>query len=437
MNGRLGIAALASVLVHVAVAVPFVAVGRVEVAAPVRMVPLDVIEAPTPPPPPDPQADPSPQPEPSPHAVPKPKPRPKAKAKPKLTAEVPDTKMEPTGTVVVADAGVVDGGAGEDGGTADAPATPGRDDAGVGDAGPGVPPFDPAVADLRTAVPPGERVVLVLRTDRLRGTPFAEAIQAILAPLPDHRRILEGTGLALADTFDVFVVASSEPREVTQTFLGGRAAGDEAALRRILSRPVPGSGQTRPRVEWVPDPLGLRGQRGDPRDPRVFLVPAPGWFLLVRPELVASERAAWLDTLIRIDDETRDDKVLAVVTAADFGAPAIQLPGLPALPTPERVTVAVRLDPRGFIVTGAAVFSSAARARDFRAAVAAGQSAAAASLTRRFILRTLGLDGAAARLKLKVSGDRVTFSTSLSSAEALNLLDQGAAMSRRFFLHEP
>jgi hypothetical protein len=125
------------------------------------------------------------------------------------------------------------------------------------------------------------------------------------------------------------------------------------------------------------------------------------------------------------------------VTAADFGVPTLQLPGGSALPAPERVTVAVRVETSGLIVTGAAVFSSAARARGFRVAVETAQAAAMASITRRFVLRTIGLSGAVSRLALRQSGDRVTFSTSLSNDEALTLLDQAASMSRRFFLHEP
>jgi hypothetical protein len=429
VNGRLGIAALASVLVHAAAAVPFVAAERRAERPHPSLVPLDVMEAPVPPPPPDP----TPPPELRPHPGPKPSPHPHAKPKPHPKPKT-ESPAEPTVSVATADAGVADAGATT---AADAPTgDAGAGDAGeAADAGVAAPPFDPAVADLRHAVPPGERVVLILRTDRLRGTPWAEAVQAILAPLPDHRRILDGTGLSLADLFDIFVVASSEPRDVAQTFLAGRAAGDEAALRGVLARPAPGSAS--PRVVWSPDPLGLRGQRSDARDPRVYLVPDPGWFLLLRPELVPAERPPWLDTLVHIDDETRDEKVLAVVTAADFGAPTVPLPGGAALPAPERVTIAVRLDVRGFIVTGAAVFSSAARARGFRAGVEAAQAAAAASITRRFVLRTVGLDGAAARLTLQDSGERVTFSTSLSAPEALHLLDQAASISRRTFLHEP
>src|SRR5262249_60529933 len=159
--------------------------------------------------------------------------------------------------VAVADAGVPD---------ADAETT-GAPDAAAAT----TPPLDPAVVDLRPAAPPGERVILVLRTDRLRGTPWADATQALLAPMPDHRRLLGGSGLGLADTFDLLVIASSDPREVTRTFLAGRTDKDVDALQRILARHPPG-----------------------PRDPRVLQSPAPGWLLLVRPELLADGHPDWL-----------------------------------------------------------------------------------------------------------------------------------------------
>lgn len=374
MNVRLGIALAGSVLVHLAAALPLATFDAPSSPKP-HLVPLDVTEAPTPPPPPDP-TPPPPTPPPSPHPSPRPKPRPRPHPKPQPAAELP---------VAVADAGVPDAEA----------------ETGAPDAGPTAPPLDPAVVDLRPAAPPGERVILVLRTDRLRGTPWADATQALLAPMPDHRRLLGGTGLGLADTFDLLVIASSDPREVTRTFLAVRTDKDVEALQRLFSKRPSG-----------------------PRDPRVLESPAPGWLLLVRPELLGDGHPDWLDELVKIDSQTGEE--LAVVTVAD---PTVKLP----FPTPQQTTIAVRADEKGFILRGAAVFSDETEARAFRAGVEAARADAAASMAHRIVLRSLGVDGAVARLTLAQRDACVTFSTSLSNAEALRLLDQAAEMARRTF----
>jgi len=371
VNVRLGIALAGSVLVHLAAALPLATFDAPASPKP-HLVPLDVT-APAPPPPPPPPPPPTPSPPPHPHPHPRPRPHPSA-----------------TLPVLIADAG-----------TADAPAEP--DAATAPDAG--VTPLDPAVVDLRPAAPPGEVVVVVLRADRLRGTPWADATQALLAPMPDHRRLLGGTGLGLADTFGLLVIASSEPRDVTRTFLAGRTDKDVEALQRLFSK-----------------------QPASPRDPRVLTSPAPGWMLLVRPELLGDGHPDWLDELMKIDSQTGGE--LAVVTVAD---PTAKLP----FPTPQRTTVAVSVDEKGFIVRGAAVFSDETEARAFRAGVEAARAGAAASMTHRIVLRSLGVDGAVARLTLAQRDASVTFSTSLSNAEALRLLDQAAAMARRTFEPAP
>src|SRR5262249_60083565 len=116
---------------------------------------------------------------------------------------------------------------------------------------------DPGTLGLRPFLPPGERVMFALRGDRLRATPWAAAVDAILAPMPDYRVLIEGTGLGIADTFDTIVIASSAPRDVTQTFLAARTERNETELRRILGRGGRGS--------WGPGaggPLGPRAGAG-------------------------------------------------------------------------------------------------------------------------------------------------------------------------------
>jgi len=259
----------------------------------------------------------------------------------------------------------------------------------------------------------------------------------VLAPMPDHRVVIAGTGLGICDTFDTVVIASPAPRDLAQTFLAGRTEGNEAALRRTLARGG--------RVTWGPVAGGTLGRRqvAAPGDPRVLLVPAPGWFLLVRPEHVTELLAPtpaeatpppWLGALTHIDDQTGDAATLAVVVVADLGVATLEIAGLPPLPAPDRLTTAVTADEKGLILTGAAVFADEAHARAFRDGVAAGQHDLLASLPRRLLLRSFRAEGAVTRLQLALHGTSVGFATSLTNAEALGLLEQAAALSRRTFL---
>jgi hypothetical protein len=396
---RLGLAIVLSALVHAA------ALGGLRGSTPEpeshpHLVPLDVTEAPPVPPPPAPAPPPAP-------------PAPAPAKKKRVHVQVAPAGELP---VAVADAGVA--------------AEPEAPDAG--------PPakVDPAVADLRPSLPPGERVMLALRADRLRGTPWAEAVEAVLAPMPDYRFLIAGTGLGIAEAFDAVVIASPAPRDVSQTFLAGFTGRSDAELRRVLGRDG--------RVAWLPVAGGTLGRRAQTvaGDPRVLLVPTSGWFLLVRPEHVAdllvptpaeATPPPWLTELPKVVDLTAEPSTLAVVVVADLGVPTLRLPGLPPLPAPDRVTIAVTTDDKGWVLTGAAVLADEARARAFHDALAAGQRELLGSLPRRLLLRSFQLEGAAQRLQLALHGAQVTFSTSLTSGEVLALLEQAAVLSRQTF----
>ncbi len=408
--------------------------------------PLELLPAPTPPPPPELPPPPPPDPEPPP-PPPRPKPRPRIKKPPPPV--VADTSIDagvipdagPEDAAVDAspeDGGPLDGGI-EDAAVADASPEDAAVDADAGadagadaDAGPAV-PLDPGVVDLRPFVPPGERIMLVLRADRLRGTPWAPRLEALVAPMPDHRLVLEGTGLGIVDTFDTIVISTAAARDVTRTFLAARSTVDEDLLRRSLARPVPG-GRT-PRLRWQ----GTTAERLDPRvaqmgDPRRLILPLPGWFLLVRPEHLAD--AGWVERLARIDEQTGSGTTIAVMMIADLGTPTLVLPipGLPPLPAPERLTTALAVERGGLVATGAAFFADEETAATFVSLLEETRTRALGSFAGKVLLRSFHAEGAAQRLTLRRRGAAVTFSTSLAAGEAAGLLDQAAEMARQFFV---
>lgn len=405
----------ASLVAHGAIAAALVSLATARLPRDAERVPLSVVEAPAPPPPPKP---PPPAAEPKssePPPKPKPRPRPKPKPPPEEVAVTPDG-----GVPTVADAGVeLDATSSADAGDAGRPTDGGAGDGapllaqGTGDAGV-TGPVDPGVVDLRPLVPEGARAVLLLRTDHLRGTPWAARLEAVIAPMPDYRSLLEGTGLAIAESFDVVVISSPEPRDVSQTFLAARTPQDPAALRRMLDR-----------------------RKTIPGDPRIIVSPRPSLFLLVRPELVEGAVPVWMPFLDRIDEVTGTGPTIAVVTAARLPDPlSLPIPGLPPLPAPEHLTVAVHTDEHGLVITGAAVFLDEALARAFAEAVEKARVGTLGSLTGKLVLRSLHLEGAVQRLAIARNGGFVTFSTSLTTPEAELVLEQAAQMAHRFFLGE-
>ncbi len=305
---------------------------------------------------------------------------------------------------------------------------------------------DPAVLDLRADVPAGARVMVALRGDHLRGSRWAQPLDAILAPMPDYRIFFADSGLTLADAFDSLVIASPNPRDVTATFLAGRAHVDDDTLRRVLARPA--AGDKHARIDWAPAAGGMVGTRHDVlkralSDPRVFLVPSPGWFVLTRPEYApdmlgpagATQVHApdWVSQLGHVEEQTGD--ALAVMVIADLTEKTITLPGIGVtIPAPLRFTVAVTDDPNGLIITGAVVCADEPAARETVAGMNRARDGALGSVVARVILHHLHVDGALARMQFAQAREFVTFSTSLSVDEAQGALDQAAAWTRDTFM---
>jgi hypothetical protein len=141
--------------------------------------------------------------------------------------------------------------------------------------------------NLRELGPEGSRVTVLLRLDRLRGTPYAPGLDAILARLPDRRDLLDGTGLDLYDSFDALLIATPNPLDPAVTFLAARHRLGDAALREALERGARATGRI---LSWRTErrrPVAERRARdpqpGAVRDDRLLLMPAPGLVVVTPP----------------------------------------------------------------------------------------------------------------------------------------------------------
>jgi hypothetical protein len=145
-------------------------------------------------------------------------------------------------------------------------------------------------SDLAAYGPPGSRLTVLLRLDRLRGTEYATAVDALLMRLPDRRDLLEGTGLDLFASFDALLIATPHPLDPSVTFLAVRHHVDDAALRAALVR---GALATDRVLSWRKEdgrPVGERharhgaaGSTPGARDERIIVLAAPGLVVVTPP----------------------------------------------------------------------------------------------------------------------------------------------------------
>jgi len=128
------------------------------------------------------------------------------------------------------------------------------------------PPTAPAASDLKDLAPAEANIVCYLRVERLAKSPYREPLERLLVLLPDYRALVVGSDTRLEDYVAV-LVATSDPRDVSQTFVAVRFH-DSERVRAIAGKPL---------------------SNGDPRQFR-FLKPGLG--VLARPDDAAKLDAA-------------------------------------------------------------------------------------------------------------------------------------------------
>ena len=362
----------------------------------------------------------------------------------------PDSDGGPPGSALVADLGRDAGssdaprasGIGGDGGTPDGAGAARVDTANA--AGPALPAW--ARLDFSRHTPSSDRIAVVVRLDRLRGTPWAALATDILAPMPDYAMIVGGRGGALAEHFDVLAISSSDPTDVRATNLAARSRLPEAALQAFLSRDdLP--------VTWSAARGGALGRIGPgpakhPGDGRVYLMPQPSWIVLAHPqdlgELAAPAAAlpadaglvpapTWVRELPALDAATAGERApIAFIALRDLPR-RVEIPRVGQIPGPSRLVAAIEPRGSGFFVRGHATFPSAAAASEFREKILAARGELTSSLASKALLSGMHVYNALVGLSLRVRGERLSFSTSVSQADGKAAMERAADWARRFF----
>ena len=181
------------------------------------------------------------------------------------------------------------------------------------------PPPPPATTDLRPLGPGDARVVVMLRSDRLRLSPHRRAAQALLEALPDYHTLLGGTGLSAIDDFQALLIATSNPSDITATFLAARHSDDPRVRAALAKRILPAWDPRR--ILFLSPELSVLARPGDrlALDARADQATAGP---RADPDGGIDDRAArWLDELAHFDqvaDEPGAPSVL--VSVSDLGA---------------------------------------------------------------------------------------------------------------------
>jgi len=357
-------------------------------------------------------------------------------------------KRTSDGGAMVASGGVADGGVpsatmGEEGATG----------AGASGAlGPTGPVNAGSAANLLAYFPKNHIVTVLIRFDRLRGTEWAKVAQDVLSVMPDFTTLVADPSAVVADKIDLIAVSTPKPRDVRSTLIAIKPAMPMKDLRTFLD--APGAP-----VTWLRVSGGVEGKRGAgervfPKDPRVFLAPFPNWMVLARAkdlpglldpaegdlEGAVADRARLPDWLRRIPDLEAESGIpngpALMMTLAPrrkrWEVPDVGL-GVTSLPAPERMTLSLEIDRKGFLVRGNLRFASEADAITFMEKAQAARQAALDSAAHAAILRrTHGLN-AVKGLSLARTDRRVTYATSISIADARILMAAGTLAVADYF----
>jgi hypothetical protein len=279
---------------------------------------------------------------------------------------------------------------------------------------------------------------------------WAGRTEAILAPLPDYRTLVGDDTGTMFDYFDILLMSSPRPNDVTATLVVARARAAETETDSdtdtdTKSKPKPAATKVAAFVDrdraitWAPSPLGSRGTRPvaalpHPKDDRVFLVPSPDRIILTPPEYLEHE-PAWLDTLAAVEAESADSPdvtgPVALVTVTGFPQ-KLRLPLVGKIPAPLRATASLTNAGRGFYVRGILTFATPDHAEAFAAAIARAKQSALSGFAAR-LLEGFGAFNAADQLVLEQRDNTVMFATSLSIIDARALLDHAAEWTQKFY----
>lgn len=317
---------------------------------------------------------------------------------------------------------------------------------------PGAPTTAGTAANLLAYFPDGHMITALIRFDRLRGTEWAAPTERLLRPMPDYQLLFGSREANLTAKLDTLIISTPRPRDAAATTLVGKTTLGRRPLRDFLGQAGP--------IAWTATQSGLVGNRTGkrpPNDPRVFVSPYKGWFLLAQPGDVGplavtrgnldtveatAPQPAWITGLRAIERETSaapdDPRGPALVVSVAFGGKRIRIGdlglglGVSSVPKPARISLAMELVKQGWLIRGNLRFATEADATEAIETVKKLQRRVADS---RAIQLVIGkpIAHVVASLAFAQTGPRVSYATSMSIADARALLAFAAAQVDAYF----
>ncbi len=286
-------------------------------------------------------------------------------------------------------------------------------------------------------LPAGSQIALRLDVARVRASPVAPDVRALLAVLPDWQVLLDGSGVEPLDDLDRVLFATPN-LERSRFIFAGRATGGEEAIRRAAARLAVATSQP---IEWTTRhgvPVAPWNDRSGIE--RVVAIIGPRHFLICRPQDVQRVLAV---ARVRADEESEEGEApvhpadallsmeegegltLEVEGARNFAraSPRRGRSPLEMLPTDVRLALTERPDDE-----------VAARTRwtyenDEQASQASGYwNNMREQFSRNIIASVLGVSGILRRAQLEPDDDHLDGSVDLRAAELRQVLNLARQM---------
>jgi hypothetical protein len=148
--------------------------------------------------------------------------------------------------------------------------------------------------------PTNSTFYMLLVPKKIRQLSYGEKALDVMAPLPDYQYLIAGGGLDALKDFDHLVIASSDIRDWTQTFLAVDYNMPRAEMKAAIERAVANADET---IEWTDENGTLRGNPkpkdgGEDVDPR--------WFVMLEDDIAVYVREEFLPHVLGEEKEGED-----------------------------------------------------------------------------------------------------------------------------------
>jgi hypothetical protein len=272
---------------------------------------------------------------------------------------------------------------------------------------------------LAAYAPPGAQLALRLDLVRMRQSPLAPDIRALLAAVPDWQALLDGSGIEPLDDLERLLIASPNLQRA-QLVMSGRYVGEVSRVREAVARMAAARGET---VRWRRE-RGFEVARWPNADAteRVIALVGPQAFTITRSEdlprviAVARERRREAERLAHETGAPVPDDAAALLSMVEGEVVSLEIEGARAFVRGNANAIPVRARGAATELEGGVVAIRAEGSFDDDAQAEAARAfwdRMRASYARNPLVALVGLSSALERATLRSEGATIFFETQL------------------------